>query len=101
MVRLKHLSNFWRALKMPLINCEINLQLKWSENCFLVVGTIANQQPTFTITDTNIYITVVLLSTNHNGKFHKQLKYGFKRAINWNKWQCKIRNQAQYHIQIF
>ena len=30
-VVLKYLSNFWRTLKMPLINCEINLDLNWSE----------------------------------------------------------------------
>ena len=29
-VPLKHLSNFWRTLEMPLINCEINLILTWS-----------------------------------------------------------------------
>ena len=34
-VPLKHLSNFWRTLDMPLINCEINLILTWSENCVI------------------------------------------------------------------
>ena len=34
-VALKHLSNFWRKLDMPLINCEINLILTWTENCVL------------------------------------------------------------------
>ena len=34
-VPLKHLSNFWRTLNMPLINCEVSLTLKWSENCVL------------------------------------------------------------------
>ena len=34
-VPLKYLSNFWRTLNMPLINCEINLILTWSENCVL------------------------------------------------------------------
>ena len=32
---LKYLSNFWRTLDIPLINCEINLILTWSENCVL------------------------------------------------------------------
>ena len=32
-VPLKHLSNFWRRLDMPLINCEVFLTLNWSENC--------------------------------------------------------------------
>ena len=44
MVPLKYLSNFWRTLELPIINCEISLQLIWSEKCFLVVGTAANQE---------------------------------------------------------
>ena len=42
MIPLKYLSNFWRTLAMPLINCEISLQLKWSKNCILLAGTAAN-----------------------------------------------------------
>ena len=34
-VSLKHLSNFWRTLDMPLINCEVFLTLTWSKNCIL------------------------------------------------------------------
>ena len=37
------ISNFWRTLETPLINCEIHLILIWSENCFTVAGTVANQ----------------------------------------------------------
>ena len=33
-VPLKHLSNFWRSLNIPLINCEVELILTWSKNCF-------------------------------------------------------------------
>ena len=62
MVSLKYLSNFWRTLEMPLINCEIGLMLKWFEKCFLVTDTVGNKVPTFTITDTKIYILVVTLS---------------------------------------
>ena len=54
MVPLKYLSNFWRALEMPLINCEISLQLKLSKDCILVAGTTANQEPEFKITDTKL-----------------------------------------------
>ena len=50
-VPLKYLSNFWRSLEMPLINCKIELSLKWYENCILSsVGTA----PPFTITDTKL-----------------------------------------------
>ena len=47
MVPLKYLSNFWRTLEMPLINCEINLILTGSENCVIIYTDVANQNPTF------------------------------------------------------
>ena len=49
---LKYSSNFQGNLEIPLINCEINIMVIWSTNCFLFAGTAANQVPTFTITDT-------------------------------------------------
>ena len=48
---------------------------------------IANQCTTFSITDTKLYVTVVTLSTHGNAKLLEQLKSGFKRTINWNKYQ--------------
>ena len=56
---------------MPLTNCEINFQLKWSKDCFLVTATVANEVPTFTITDTTLYVPVVTLSTQDNVKLLK------------------------------
>ena len=46
MVPLKYLSNFWRTLEMPLINCEINLILTWSVNCVIISTNNANQNAT-------------------------------------------------------
>ena len=43
MVPLKYLNNFWRIPEIPLINCEISLQLKWPKNCIIVAGTANNQ----------------------------------------------------------
>ena len=37
---LKHLSNFWRNLNIPLINCKIELILTWSKNCALADMTV-------------------------------------------------------------
>ena len=48
---------------MHLINREINLILTWSNRCFIIDNTIAGQKPTFTITDTKLYVPVVTLST--------------------------------------
>ena len=52
MVPLKYLSNFWRTLEMPLINCEVELILNWSANCVIIYTNVNNQAPTFTITET-------------------------------------------------
>ena len=70
---------------MLLINCEINLILTWSARCFIIDNPIAGQEPTFTITDTKLYVPVVTLSTQENAKLLEQLKSGFTRTINWNK----------------
>ena len=89
MVPLKYLSNFWRTLEMPLINCEVNLILTWSSTCVLVATGVLNQTATFTITDTKLYVPVVTLLTQENTKFLQQLKSGFKRVIKWNKYLSK------------
>ena len=70
---------------MLLINCEINLILTWSANCVLS-KTNANQATAFAITDTKLYVPVVTLSTQDNAKLLQQLKSGFKRTIDWNKY---------------
>ena len=57
---------------MPLINCEISLMLQWT--LFLVAGTAANQEPTFTTSDTKLFIPVVTLSTQDNVKLLKELQ---------------------------
>ena len=84
-VSLKHLSNCWRALKMPLINSEIRLILTYSENCILTniitqTGRDAdsNTEPPvqpkgridaiFKVTDTKLYVSVVTLSTENDKK---------------------------------
>ena len=95
MVPSNYLSNFRKTLEMPLINCKISLQLKWSRNCFIVAGTANNQNPTFQINDTKLYVPVVTLSNQENIKLLKQLESGFKRKINWNKYLAKTTNQER------
>ena len=92
MVPLKYLSNFWRTLEIPLINFEVNLILTWSSTCVI---TESNGAGTFAITDTKLYVPVVTLSTQENSKFFQQLKSGFKRVINWNKYLSKPELIAQ------
>ena len=81
---------------MPFINCEINLILTWSTNCVIVSTNVANQNATFEITDTKLYVPVVTLSTQGNSKLLQQLKSGFKRIISWNKYLSKPELLAQY-----
>ena len=89
MVPLKYLSNFWRTLEMPLINCEVSLILTWSANFVIIYTDVANQIPTFTMTEAKLYVPLVTLSTQDNANLLPQLKSGFKRTINWNKYLAK------------
>ena len=95
MVPLKYLSNFWRTLEMPLINCEVELILRWSADWVIIYTNVAEQIPTFTITEANLYVPVVTLSTQDNAKVFPQLKSGFKRTIRWNKYLSKPELLAQ------
>ena len=63
-VPLKCLSNFWRSLEVPLINCKVELSLKWYERCLLTAANTA----TFTITDAKLYLPIVTLSIEDNFK---------------------------------
>ena len=90
-VPLKYLSNFWRTLEMPLINCEVNRILTWSKDCVITNSTGAGK---FAITETKLYLRVVTLSTQDNAKLLQKLKSGFKRTINWIKYESSIKTFA-------
>ena len=92
MVPLKYLSNFWRTLEMPLINCEVSLILTSSSTCVIANSTGAGA---FEITDTKLYVLVVTSSTQDNAKLLQELKSGFKRVVNWNKYLSKPELLAQ------
>ena len=89
---LKYLSNFWRTLEMPLINCEINLILTCSSTCVIINSTGAGR---FAISDTKLYVPVVTLSTQDSAKLLQQLKFRFQRTISWNKYQSDPKAYAQ------
>ena len=72
MIPLKYVSNFWRSFERPLTNCELNLILTWSADCVIIYTDVANQIPTFAITETNLYVPVVTLSTQDNAKLLSQ-----------------------------
>ena len=95
MVPLQYLSSFGELFEMPLINCEVELILTWSAGCVIIYTDVSNQNPTFTITETNLYVSVVTLSTQDNAKLLPQLKSGFKRTMSWNKYLAKPELLAQ------
>ena len=73
----------------------MRVELIWSKKCILVAGIAANQELEFKMSDTKLYVPVVILSTQDNVKLLKQLESGFKSTINCNKYQSKITNQVQ------
>ena len=87
---------------MPLINCEAKLILTWPENCVIISSNVADWNPIFTITETNLYVPAVTLSTQDNAKLIPQLKSVFKSAISWNKYLAKpellARNSNLNHL---
>ena len=83
---------------MPLINCKVELSLKWIENGAHTTSANADKT-TFKITDAKLYFPVVTLSTEHNAELTKQLNEGFKRPFYWNNYKVipnKPYNQNHY-----
>ena len=106
-IPLKYLGNFWRALNMPLISCEVSLELKWNKNG--VITSLKERQvdagppvvrdgaPTGTslaINDCKLYIPVVNLSKDDEIKSLTNLKSGFTREIEWNKYRSQMTTEA-------
>ena len=110
-VPLKYLSNFWRTLDIPVINCEVSLTLTWPVNCVINslekrlvtaaqgdIPAVYDNSPIgalFDITDTKLYVPVITLSDENDNKLLEQLNTGFKSAIKWNKYRSEMSNQAQ------
>ena len=106
-IPLKYLGNFWRALNIPLISCEVFLELKWNKNCVItslerrqvnagppVVRDNAPTDATLSITDCKLYVPVVILSKDDEIKLLTNLKSGFKREIIWNKYRSQMTVEA-------
>ena len=106
-IPLKCLRNFWRALNIPLISCEVFLELKWNKNCVItslerrqvnagppVVRDNAATGATLAINDCKLYLPVVTLSKDDEIKLLTSLKSGFKREIIWNKYRSQMTSEA-------
>ena len=66
-VPLKYLSNFWRSFELPLINCNVYVELNWTKDC--VMSTIADT--TFKITNTKLSVPIFTFSTKDSVKLSK------------------------------
>ena len=94
-IPLKYLGNFWRTLNIPLISCEVSLELKWNKNCVItsleqrdIGGGNRDNAPTgatLSINDCKLHVPAVTLSKDDDSKLLTNLKSGFKREIIWNK----------------
>ena len=85
-VPLKYLSNFWRSLEMPLINCKVHLELNWIE--YYILSSAGNSAK-FAITNAKLHVPIVTLSTKDSTNLTKQLNEGFKRFVYWNSYETK------------
>ena len=95
---LKYLSNFWRSLEMPLINCKVHLELNWIEDCIL---SSAGNSAKFEITDAKLHVPIVTLSTKDSVNLTKQLSEGFKRSVYWNSYQTKPKKVIEKEKNIY
>ena len=103
-IPLKCLGNFWRALNIPLISCEVSLELKWDKNCVItsleqgdIGGGNRDNAPTgaaLAINDCKLYVPAVTLSKDDEIKLLTNLKSGFKREIIWNKYRSQMTTEA-------
>ena len=103
-IPLKYLGNFWRALNIPLISCEVSLELKWNKKCVITSiqreinldggNTEASTVATLAITDCKLYVPEVTLSKDDEIKLLTNLKSGFKREIIWNKYRSQMTTEA-------
>ena len=83
---------------MPLINYKIELKLKWINYCVLSAAGNDNSNGNddniiFTIKDTRLYVSVVMLSARNNQKLTKILRKGFERSVHWNEYRIKNENK--------
>ena len=97
-VLLKYLKNFRRSLEMPLINCKVELKLKWTIYSVLSAAGADNTNANshniiFTIKNTKLYVPVVTLSPRDNQKLSKGLSKGSERSVYWNEYKIKSENR--------
>ena len=95
-VPLKYLSNFFRSLEMPLINCKIKLNLTWKKECVLSTD---DGNAVFIVNDTKMYVPVITLSKEDKKDLIDQQNKRFQRSIYWNEYKTKeIKENADANV---
>ena len=106
-VPLRYLRSFRRSLDLPLINFEIELDLRWTRNGVISevsrtfrevdpnADTVEYEVATFQINNAKLYVPVVTLSINDNSKLLENMKQGIKRTISWNRYRSEITTQSK------
>ena len=85
---------------MPLTISEVNLILNCYRKCAVPSLTLDVQTTKLAITDAKLYVPVLILSTYDYAKPLEQLKLGFKKTTEWNKYQSKNSCKLKTHILI-
>ena len=103
-IPLKYLGNVWRARNIPLISCEVSLELKWNKNCVItsleqrgIGGGNRDNAPTgatLAINNCKLYVPAVTLSKDDYSKLLTNLKSGFKKEIIWNKYRSQMTTET-------
>ena len=83
---------------MPLINCKVELKLRWTKHSVLASAGVENDgiDPNniiFTIKDIKLHVPVITLSAKDNQKLSNILSKGFERAVYWNEYKTKSENK--------
>ena len=79
---------------MPLINCKVELKLKWAKYCVLSAAVNANADNIiFTIKDKKLYIPVINLSARDIQTLSKLLSEAFERPVYWNEYKTEYENR--------
>ena len=93
---------------MPLINCKVELKLKWKKYCVLSAASADNVNADSdniisAIKDAKLYVPAVTVSARDNPKLSKILSKGFERSVYWNEYKTKSENENttnEYRYQI-
>ena len=93
---LKYFSNFWKSFEMALVNCKMQMKLKWKNHCRFSANGNGNDDGSsnnIVLTIKDMKLDVITLSAKGNQKQLKLLREGSERSVYWNEYRTKIENK--------